>query len=173
MATAQPAIPPNGMDKQDLSEAMEWSRHYDTLLLVVTSLFAGANATMMGIVADQPSDDPASMPVGVFGILLAIVTVFFGASFRSIRGRITGRINLTVPDRYLILLRGGEGLFWQWLVYVVFFGAICGFWVWYLVSRFREHSEIWAALAFVSLVFLIALFILGRQNDDLVAPRNI
>lgn len=136
---------------------MEWSRHYDNLLWGVTSLLTGANAALMGIAAEK-----ISMQVGVFGIVLTVATVFFGASFRSIRRRLREGLEQARPGRFTLLIHGGEGWFWQWRVYVLFFAVVAGLWAWLLFAKFPQFWYIWLAVLSGSLLSQWRLFAASR-----------
>lgn len=132
---------------EDLRESMEWSRHYDELLWLVTSLLIGANAALLAITCDK---DKTSIRVCVLGIAISLLTVFFAASFRKIRRRLRARLEKQYGTRYDWLVGGSKGWLKQWRVYVSFFAGFAALWLSFLWTKSSELRCGWfAALVLV------------------------
>lgn len=147
------------LSELDRTQAFEFSRHYDNLLWIVTSLLTTANAALMAIAADK-----VSIQVGVFGIALSVLTVFFAASFRMLRRRVHDRLETSGATDSRWLYSGLAGFGAQWLIYVLFFAGISALWTSLLLSQFPTWCGIWWALLSVSFVLLIGLYLLGRRR---------
>lgn len=145
-------------------EALEWSRHYDNLLWIVTSLLTGANAALMAIAADNKSDFP--IQVCVLGMVLTVLTVFFAASFRSIRRRLSDRLERDRPGKYTWLVKGGKKWFRQWPVFVLFFAIVAVLWTTILLAKSPQHRCIWWVVLGASLLLLSALFWFGSDSSE-------
>jgi len=143
----------------ECKEILEWSRHYDNLLWIVTSLLTGANAALMAIAADKLRPE-----IGVFGMILTVATVFFATSFRSIRRRLHEQLEAGRPQ-YTYLLKGGEEWLGQWLPYVLFFAMVAILWTWMLWAKYPQHRCIWGSVLFLSLASLTYLFRKGKSGN--------
>jgi len=145
----------NGLSEGDRREALEYGRHYDNLVWIVTSLMTGANAALMAIAGDN-----LSKPVGSFGILLTVLTVFYAAGFRSIRRRIRRRLP---EDNWLV---GGpeEWYLKQWFVYVCSFCIVTLLWTLLLLRKFPEDRSIWWSMCVISLIIMFGLWASDRNT---------
>jgi len=158
------AVPEAKMtDEFECKEILEWSRHYDNQLWFVTSLLTGANAVLMTI----PSN---SLRVGLLGMALAVVTVFFATSFRSLRRGLYCRLK----NRHcsLIYLVKGDKRLPQWPVYVFFFALVVGYWFWLLWANCPDHRCISASALVFSLLLLLVLHSLGRSRSGSSSAKN-
>src|SRR5579864_1100583 len=103
------AAPESTMTENECKEILEWSRHYDNQLWFVTSLLTGANVLLMTIPSHR-----FRLPTCLFGMVLAVVTVFFATSFRIIRRRLHCRLENSRYGSLVYLVKGsGNGRWWQ------------------------------------------------------------
>ena len=151
------------LTEKEWAQALEFTRHYDNLLWVVTSLLTPANAALLAI-----SVDHLSIEVGVLGILLSILTVFFAASFRLLRLRLHARLHQDSPDRYAWLYAGPAGWAGQWKIYVLFFAVVAGLWISVLWKQFPQYQYAWWVTAFLSAGVLGWLYAVARRHT----PRD-
>jgi Na+/H+ antiporter NhaD/arsenite permease-like protein len=129
----------------------EWSRHYDSLLWNVTTLFAGA---VGGLLAFQYTS--FNLPVSIFGLMVSIVPVYFAASFRESRDLVNAQLSeearnaLFAPRK----LR-------QWEAYVVLFIAVEMLWMWLLA---RQRPGLWPAWCLAGATVAFATLWLARRG---------
>jgi hypothetical protein len=133
-------------------QALAFTRHYDSLHWVVTSLLTTSNAALLALGSDR-----TSVQVGLLGVALSVVTVIFASGFRRLRRRIQERIE---PDRWLWGGTGGWTRQWPW--YVGFFAVTAALWIWILFSRFPADDWAWGALAGATGVGFAVLYRLGE-----------
>lgn len=140
-------------------QALEFTRHYDNLLWVVTSLLTTANAALMALAGER-----LSIQVGALGIALSILTVFFAASFRLLRRQVHDRLDEDSIGRVAWLYGGAPGWIRQWPVYVVFFGGVAALWISLLFQHFPQYRCIWWITIVVSAVLLSSLYFMARSH---------
>jgi hypothetical protein len=144
----------------------EWSRHYDSLLWNVTTLFAGA---IGGLLAFQYSSFDAS--VSGFGLLVSMVPVYFAASFRESRNLVNAQMSKTLRDA----LFSGRKLR-QWELYVALFIGLEMLWIRLLV---RERPGLWilwcaaGALVAMTTLWLARLGRWGAAPDVKSVPGAV
>lgn len=131
-------------------QALAFSRHYDSLHWIVTSLLTTSNAALLAL------GGSASIQVALLGVGLAIVTVIFASGFRQVRRRIHSRLD---DDRWL--WAGASGWTRQWPWYVAFFTGIAALWFWLLFSHFPADDWAWGGLALVAGVGFVQLYRTG------------
>jgi hypothetical protein len=153
-----PESPP-GPHEWERTQAFEFSRHYDNLVWVVTSLLTTANAALMAIAGDA-----VSIQVGIFGMMLSVLTVFFAASFRVLRRRVHERLENRLSTHAEWLYSGLVGFGAQWLVYVLFFAGIAGLWTSLLLSRFPKVCGVWWAMLGAASAAMTGLYLVGRRR---------
>jgi len=127
----------------DDPEKMEWSRHYDSIQWTVTTILIGATGGLLAFVYSAGS---FHTPLALLGAFLTVVSVFFAASFRSLRAR----LHADLPDadvKYLTSTR----MFRQWPVYLIVHLALFLSWVFLLIQRRPEHRPTWALIALLGL----------------------
>jgi hypothetical protein len=155
--------PEAAMTEFECREILEWSRHYDNQLWFVTSLLTGANALLMTIPSDK-----FRLPTGLLGMALAVVTVFFATSFRSLRRKLYCRLEQRGCSLRKLTV-GDDKALRQWRVYVFFFGLVVLYWFWMLLES-GPHYPCYLGIAVVALVvfvsLLVFLFLEGRSPSD-------
>jgi hypothetical protein len=146
------------LNEFECAQALEFSRHYDNLLWLVTSLFTTANAALMAIAADKITPE-----IGLFGMGLSVLTVFFAANFRLLRRRVHAMLGAN-ENAYRWLYSGLGGRAGQWHIFVLFYTAVALLWA-LLLSNERPAQRVywWVAFAIASLVML-RLYITGRRH---------
>jgi hypothetical protein len=158
--STSPTPSPEPLTEEQIRQCMEWSRHYDQLLWVVTSLLIGANAALIAIGCGV---DKFTIQVGIFGIALSMITVVFAASFRAIRRRLRERLELEHPGRYDWLILGGEGWLRQWRLFVLLFAGIQGLWISLFWTKFPQQTCIWYVTSLGSAIFFLSLYVTNRR----------
>lgn len=148
----------------ELSQAFEYSRHYDNLLWIVTSLLTTANMALLAIV-----NGSGTIQVGLAGVALSDLTVFFATSFRLLRRRVHAFLEQG-GSQAKWLYSGLAGFGAQWLVFVCFYGGLATLWIWHLQANFADWSGLWWILHAVSLVLLVWLYLKGRRGSG--EPAN-
>ena len=147
----------------DRDRALEFTRHYDNLLWVVTSLLLPANAGLLAFAAQNPSAQ-----IGILGVLLSVVTVFFAASFRVLRLRLHSRLGR--GDSWLYA--GAAGWAGQWKIYVCLFIGLSQLWVSLLWQQFPRWRIGWGIVSVAALGAFVWLYRAARQHTPPdAAPR--
>jgi len=146
----------------ELLQAFEFTRHYDNLLWVVTSILTTANAALLAIVGDS-----LSIEVGLIGIVLSVLTVFFAASFRLLRQRVNSRINAHSRGAYRWLYGGIPGWPGQWKIYVGFFALLTWLWVSLLLKNHYRFRWAWHLTGIGASAVLLGLYRAARHTSTL------
>lgn len=144
----------------ECKEILEWSRHYDTQLWFVTSLLTGANALLMTIPRDS-----FRLRIGLLGMALAVVTVFFATSFRSLRRALHCQLKKRC-NSLLYLVEGDDKVLKQWCVYVLFFALVVGYWFWLLWANCPGYRCISVVALVVCVSLLVFLLCKGMSPSD-------
>ena len=108
----------------------EWSRHYDSMLWTVTSLWAAAVGGVLLYSVEH--FDPW---VAAFGLALTVCAMFFAYSFRKLRRR----VHADMPDKIRGLVIKGRGLR-QWDMFLLIFMGLVFLWGRLLI---RESCGLW------------------------------
>lgn len=120
----------------DPNQVHEWSRHYDSTQWVVTGILTAAVGGLL--IYCYQRFDPI---LALVGVVFTLMTVFYAASFRSLRRR----LHATLPNEDVALLRSRRSLR-QWPVHVAVFLALLWLWVTLLVSNLRAYWWVWGAI---------------------------
>lgn len=147
-----------GLSEAERDRALEFARHYDNLLWVVTSLLLPTNAGLLAFAAENPSAQ-----IGVVGVLLSVITVFFAASFRVLRLRVLARLNRDTSRDDSWLYTGVVGWGGQWRVYVGLFVALSLLWISLLWTQFAKWRVGWGTLMIVALSCFVWLYRKARR----------
>lgn len=139
--------------------ALEFSRHYDNLLWVVTTVMTSANAALLAIAGGQ-----LTVQSGVLGLSLPVLTVFFAASFRRLRLRIHDKLERDSPGEHRWLYSGHAGWASQWKAYVGFFAAMSGLWASLLFDKFPAHRFLWGAATTICAGLFALFYQLARRH---------
>ena len=106
-------------EDRDTSGLAELSRHYDTMLWTVTSLWAAAVGGLL--VYSGEHFDPW---LAVFGLVLTVCAMYFAYSFRKYRRKVHERM----PESFQrLVVFQGRG-FRQWDVFLLIFIALVFLW---------------------------------------------
>ena len=141
----------------EVAEAFEYSRHYDNLVWLVTSLFTTANVALLAIAAGEKS-----IEVSLVGLALSVLTVYFATSFRLLRRRVHLQLKSRGMDREW-LYESMPGIGAQWLIYVAFFAGLATLWTWRLIISSPSFLSVWAGLLAASLAVFIFLYRKARR----------
>lgn len=147
------------LTEADLDRALEFTRHYDNLLWVVTSLLLPANAGLLAFAAQNPSKQ-----IGVLGVLLSVITVFFAASFRVLRLRLHARLSRDASRSDSWLYAGAAGWAGQWKIYVGLFAALSLLWVSLLWNQFPNWRVGWGVLLVAAFIAFGWLYLAARRH---------
>jgi len=151
-------VPHLKLSQQERTEALEFSRLYDNLLWVVTSLLTTANAALFAIAADKVTPE-----IALLGIGLSVLTVFFAASFRLLRLRLHEKLEKEdVSSRWLY--GGLATLPGQWVVYVLFYAGLCGLWTSLRIRNGSEHPWVWWATLVTALGSILWLYVISIRH---------
>lgn len=141
----------------ELTEAFEYSRHYDNLVWLVTSLFTTANVALLAIAAGEKS-----IEVSLAGLALSVLTAYFATSFRLLRRRVHLQLKLRGMDcEWLYESLPGIGA--QWLIYVAFFAGLATLWTWRLIISSPGLLCVWIGLLAASLAVFMFLYRKARR----------
>jgi len=147
------------LTEADRERALEFTRHYDNLLWVVTSLLLPANAGLLAFAAGSPS-----WQIGVLGVVLSVITVFFAASFRALRLRLHARLARDRANDDSWLYAGASGWAGQWKIYVVLFVSLSVLWVSVLWTQFPAWRVGWGFLLAAALAAFRWLYVAARRH---------
>jgi hypothetical protein len=117
----------------DNNELHQWSRHYDTLLWNVTTIFAAAIGGLLVYCYSNFNDI-----ISLVGLIITPLPIYFAASFRELRKKINQHLN--EADRK-ILHENRE--LKQWLLYVFIFLLFEFLWLWLLLSKATKLWWLW------------------------------
>ena len=135
-------------NSQDPNELAELSRHYDSMLWTVTSLWAAAVGGLLVYSVDR--FDPW---LGAFGLFLTLCAMFFAFSFRRLRRR----VHQAMPENIRRLVVQGSGLR-QWDVLSAVFVLLVGFWARLFVQKSGGFCAPWSLLWLVAGVIVIVMW---------------
>lgn len=134
--------------------ADDYARHWDNLLWTVTGILVAVDGALLVYMSDQAGQnfDPW---IGFSGLGLAVAAVYFAASFRELRQRVT-----TDPEVKAII---GEGRrFFQWPVFVLMFLWLEVNWIRLLLENRPELCIRTWCIGTASLAYTIWLYWIGR-----------
>lgn len=140
----------------DNDELHQWSRHYDTLLWNVTTIFAAA---IGGLLAYSYSN--FNVVISVMGFILTPLPIYFAASFRESRDKINQKLDEADRD----LLFGGRKLK-QWSLYAFIFLLLELLWFLLLL---KEQKNLWWMWVFVGIAVFICSIrwaYLGKAQEN-------
>jgi len=109
----------------DKKEAANWTRHFDSMLWQVTSIFATAIGALIAY-----SYSHYDMAITLAGLVFTIIPVYFGASFRELRRR----VNKFLDPELKSALGEGRSLH-QWKLFVLIFIVFQCLWVFLLIRN--------------------------------------
>ncbi len=142
------------------NQVNEWSRHYDTLSWTVTGILCSANVGLLVYVWNNANPSWVFFPLG---ILLSSYSVFFAASFRSIRRRL-----FELPDEDDRKFAVGSHLLKQWPVFVWAFRTLIILWA---LASIIKRPFFWP----IRFMGCIPAFLLiqrwKKQADELSEPK--
>jgi hypothetical protein len=139
-------------NESELDRLSELSRHYDTLLWAVTSLWAAAIGGLLTYCWQN-----FDWRLGVFGIVLTVFAMYFAASFRVLRRRVHGRMTAEVRE----LHEAGFPIR-QWDLFALVFLGLLILWVWTPIGKGSVHRTRWISGGVVASVFLAVIWVWGR-----------
>lgn len=131
----------------DHIEAATWTRHFDSLLWQVTSIFATAIGAL--IAYSYANFDVA---ISLAGLFFTILPVYFGASFRELRKNVSIKLDPELKEA----LQLGRQLY-QWQVFVSIFIVFECLWTWLLIKNMSEYLLMWVIIG-ISVLFLTIWF---------------
>lgn len=127
----------HGVEPSGLAEL---SRHYDSLLWTVTSLWGAA---VGGLLLYSSRDFDTWL--AVFGSALSVCAMYFAYTFRRLRRR----VHEAMPDA-LRALHEARGRFLQWDAFGLIFLGLVVLWVRLLIKNERALWQLWLVLAVVA-----------------------
>jgi len=138
------------------SEAATWTRHFDTLLWQVTSIFASAIGALLAY-----SYSDFHLPIAIAGLFFTIIPIYFGASFRELRYRMSKHLDMSIQNA----LSEGRSLY-QWQFFVSIFIAFQLLWVMLLTQKLSQFWMVWVLLGFMSFAVSVWLAFIGKHTVD-------
>ena len=130
----------------------EWSRHYDSLLWNVTTLFSAAIGGLLVYTYTQ-----FHVGVAIVGLVITCLPVYFAASFREA----SYKINQHLPESEKQIIFGNRKIK-QWAPYVFVFVLLEALWVGLLLSQMPDHWWIWLLFGILAVVYTLYWSRLGR-----------
>jgi magnesium-transporting ATPase (P-type) len=143
-----------GSEDMNNSELHQWSRHYDSLLWQVTTLFAAA---IGGLVVYSFAN--FHVGISVAGLGITCLPVYFAASFRESRDKVNE--HLSHEERRILFERRTLK---QWVPYSGVFFVLQALWVWLLLENIPELWWLWVPYGIVAVAFTIYCSRLGRAR---------
>lgn len=150
------------MDHGD--ELGTWSRHFDTLLWQVTTMFAAAIGGLLAY-----SYSKFDQGVAIFGLLITPIPVYFAASFREVRFNIHQKLPQEVHEAIYMTARpnGSRGRkLHQWEVYVLLMVGLAALWARLLINNAQTSWWYWASLGLSAVVFAMIFWFYRLGNVD-------
>lgn len=149
----------------DEIEAANWTRHFDTLLWSVTSIFATAIGALIAY-----SYSNFDIAISIAGLFFTILPVYFGASFRELRKRVNKYLNPELKAA----IRYGRSLY-QWPLFVSIFVVFQALWVLLLLKNESTLWWIWITLGITALSATLWLANIGKvtvQEEETLNKTN-
>lgn len=138
-------------DRNDLAEL---SRHFDSMLWTVTSLWAGAVGGLLVYSGEHEHFDPW---IATFGLGLTVCAMYFAYSFRRFRRR----VHNAMPEE----LRGlvvGDSCVRQWDVFAIVFLGLVLLWAKVLIQNSCVLWWLWLPLAVAAGGLVVLMWKLER-----------
>ncbi len=139
------------------NELAELSRHYDTMLWSVTSLWAAAIGGLL--VYCHEHFDPW---LAAFGLILTVCAMYFAYSFRSSRRRLHDCMGPNLRKLYV----GSPGLR-QWDILALLFFALICLWAKLLLQNACPLWPFWLLLTLAAAVLVFRLWQKERRTPEL------
>ena len=128
----------------------EWSRHYDQIQWIATTLFTAGIGALLTFSYSQATP---SLVITLIGVWLTIVTVVYAVSFRNTRDQLHN--NLPDLDERDFLIRNRQRRLRQWSVFFVTFVGFIAAWV---RQFFRSDYRLGITARIVALITLVWLW---------------
>jgi len=129
------------------NQAHDWSRHYDSTLWTVTSIFIVANSALWTYAYDKDKFDPK---LSIIGIFLTLISFFFAASFRALRRKLNNYLEKIGIKSEIQYLRSSHNIFKQWPVYLFIHFIFLGFWF----EKIGDKTLVWWIFLLLSIFVL-------------------
>lgn len=137
----------NHHDRDGLAEL---SRHYDSMLWTVTSLWAAA---VSGLLLYSYSTDHFDPWLGTFGLCVTVCAMYFAYSFRRYRRR----VHEAMPEDLRRLVVAPPGLR-QWdVLAAVFIGLVC-LWARLLIQKSCDLWLLWLVLSLIASAMVLLMW---------------
>lgn len=144
------------------NQVHDWSRHYDSTLWTVTSIFIVANSALLTYTYSQPSFDKK---LSIIGVILTLISFFFAASFRSLRRKLNDYLDSIGKKEEIQYLRSPLPLFKQWPIYLFIHFIFLGFWF----EKIGDRTPVWWICLILSIFVLITYYVAAdncKLKDD-------
>lgn len=146
-------------------QAHELSRHYDSTLWTVTTLFITGN---IGILTFAYSSDKFECKLSVLGVFLTLVSFFFAASFRALRSKLTKYFKDHNASEDIKYLTSGY-LFKQWPIYFFIHLILLSFWF----EKMDNKGLVWYIGLIISVIILIFYYFAADRKESLISYPEI
>jgi len=146
----------------DHIEAANWTRHFDTILWQVTSIFAAAIGALIAY-----SYSNFDVAISLAGLFFTILPVYFGASFRELRKRVSPKLD---PDLRKALKEGRQ--LYQWQVFVSIFIIFECLWGGLLVKNMATCLLKSLVIGIVISVILLTLWLSSVGKNTVHEDKN-
>lgn len=141
-------------DEIDPNQLVELTRHYDTQLWTVTSIWAGADGALLAYSLQHFDSWLAG-----FGLLLTVCTMYYAFSFRRYRRRVHDHEKF--PKELKALMTSRPGLR-QWDVFTVVLLALVGLWARVFMIHSSEYLTLWMFLVGAAVTLVICMWVRER-----------
>jgi hypothetical protein len=148
-------------------EAHNWSRHYDSTLWTVTSIFIAANS---GLLAYAYTNKQLDWKLSIIGVFLTWISFFFAASFRSLRRKLNDYLDDNDRKKDIPYLRSQSAVFRQWPIYLLVHSVFLVFWFDILAKK--KMILLWWVLLALSIIILIFFYCASDKIKISVKTNN-
>lgn len=138
----------------DQSELSQWSRHYDNLLWVVTTIFLASIGALLAF-----SFQTFNYYLSLFGMLLTATPVYFAISFRESQALVNKYIDTKVTTSLFARRK-----YLQWPMYVLIFVGIEVLWYALLLKKVPDRNHITIPIGTIVLLLTFYWAYLGSNK---------
>lgn len=143
----------------------EWSRHYDQIQWIATTVFTAGIAGLLSYSYSQTTVDPWIISIGLW---LTIVTVYYAVSFRNLRDNLHNGL-LEESEERNFLMENRQRRLKQWPVFFLTFVVLMAAWI---RQFFRYDYRLGLVVGLLTLFVVAWLWDKGKDSRRVLRRRS-
>jgi len=149
-------------------DIQQWSRHYDSIVWTVNSIFIAVIGALLVYVYSERSPTPVA---SILGLSLILFVLFYISGFRKFRANLHRKITNAALRAFLTNPYEDRGLK-QWDLYAVYMFAVSIAFVYRLFTTLEGPYISYVGLAILMSLVIWGLWKRGKSEGDLKASSG-